>query len=76
MKVLLISAIVFAYAAIAVVAEAAEGRWCAIYDSAEGGKNCYFATHRQCMADLRGKGGSCQRNTAQRPPVHAQYLRY
>ena len=41
---------------------AAEGRWCAVYASAEGAKNCYFVTHRQCMADLKGKGGFCVRN--------------
>jgi hypothetical protein len=40
----------------------AEGEWCAVYASAEGAKNCYFATHRQCMTDLEGKGGFYVRN--------------
>lgn len=62
MKAIFVAAIVFASAAMAVRAGAAEGRWCAIYGNAEGGKNCYFATYRQCMADLSGKGGWCQRN--------------
>jgi Protein of unknown function (DUF3551) len=73
MKVILICAIVLASAAMAGQASAAEGRWCAIYGNAEGGKNCYFATHRQCMADISGKSGWCQRNTDY---GHAQYLRY
>jgi len=73
MKVLVISAIVFASGAMAGAAGAAEGRWCAIYANAEGGKNCYFATHRQCMADLSGKGGWCMRNTNYN---QSQYLRY
>jgi hypothetical protein len=77
MKPLLIWAIVFAsVAAMAAYASAAEGRWCAIYSNAEGGKNCYFATHRQCMADLSGKGGWCQRNADYQAPGQAQYLRY
>jgi hypothetical protein len=73
MKALIVSAILTASAAMAVHADAAEGRWCAIYGNAEGGKNCYFATHRQCMADLSGKGGWCQRNTGY---GGARYLRY
>lgn len=79
MKASLISATVFACAAMfaqAHAAGAAEGRWCAIYDSAEGGKNCYFATHRQCMADLSGKGGWCQRNADYHAPGRTEYLRY
>jgi hypothetical protein len=73
MKSLLTAAIILASAALAASAGAAEGRWCAIYGNAEGGQNCYFATHRQCMADLKGKGGWCQRN----PDYgHPQYLRY
>lgn len=78
MKRSLISAVVFASAAFASAmlagsAGAAHGRWCAIYANAEGGKNCYFATHRQCMADLSGKGGWCMRNSDY---DHQQYLRY
>ncbi len=76
MKALLISAIVFASAAMVAQSDAAQGRWCAVYANAEGGKNCYFATHRQCMADLQGKGGFCQRNWPTHSHGHAQYLRY
>lgn len=76
MKLLLISAAVLAYAAMAVGAEAAEGRWCAIYGNAEGGKNCYFSTHQQCMADLAGKGGWCERNETGRAHDQPQYPRY
>jgi len=66
MKALLMSAIVIGAAAMAGQADAAEGRWCAVYANAEGAKNCYFATYRQCVADLRGKGGFCQRNFSAR----------
>jgi hypothetical protein len=73
MKRLLTAAIICGSAALSASAGAEEGRWCAIYGNAEGGKNCYFATHRQCMADVRGKSGWCQLN----PDFgHVQYLRY
>lgn len=76
MKALLLSAIVVASAVMVASAGAATGRWCAVYENAEGGKNCYFATHRQCMADLKGKGGFCQRNVRAHSHDKAQYLRY
>jgi hypothetical protein len=35
--------------------------WCA-HDT-RGGVNCGFPTFQQCMANISGIGGSCQRNT-------------
>jgi hypothetical protein len=42
-------------------AAAIEYPWCAQYGW-EGGRNCGFTTYSQCMASVRGAGGSCQRN--------------
>jgi Protein of unknown function (DUF3551) len=45
-------------------AQAQEYPWCAQYGNGNGGRNCGFATHRQCMAAISGNGGSsfCERN--------------
>lgn len=62
MKAAILSAMLLATAAMANGATAAEGRWCAVYANAEGGRNCYFDSYGQCVVDLAGKGGWCQRN--------------
>jgi hypothetical protein len=37
--------------------------WCSIYSGSWGGaQNCGFSTYRQCMANVSGVGGFCQRN--------------
>jgi hypothetical protein len=38
----------------------ADGAWCA--RDALGCTNCGFHTHAQCMANVSGMGGSCERN--------------
>ena len=38
----------------------ADAPWCA-YDN-DGGTNCGFYSHAQCMADISGIGGTCGRN--------------
>jgi hypothetical protein len=38
----------------------ANGSWCAYYnDGGDGDPHCGFATFQQCLADVRGMGGSC-----------------
>ncbi len=36
--------------------------WCALRGDRSGAQSCYFTSYRQCMANLRGIGGSCIRN--------------
>lgn len=62
MKAFFAFALVAAVAAMTAPAAATEYQWCAVYNSAEGGMSCAFDTYQQCMEDLSGKGGSCQRN--------------
>lgn len=38
----------------------ADGAWCSYY--VQGGTNCGFHSYEQCMANISGIGGSCQRN--------------
>jgi hypothetical protein len=38
----------------------ADGAWCS--RDALGCTNCGFQTHAQCMANVSGVGGSCERN--------------
>jgi Protein of unknown function (DUF3551) len=50
-------------------AEAQNYPWCAIYDEDGPVHNCGFTTYEQCMADVRGIGGSCKpNNTYVAPP--------
>ncbi len=37
--------------------------WCAAYHN--GSSNCGFSTFEQCLAAVRGEGGSCNRNSAE-----------
>jgi len=39
--------------------------WCANYT--KGSTSCSFNTFEQCMADVSGIGGFCERNTWYRP---------
>ena len=42
--------------------------WCSIYGGTWGGaENCGFSTYRQCMENVSGIGGFCQRNPLYRP---------
>lgn len=45
-----------------VPAHAQEYPWCAQYGGRNGGRNCGFASYRQCMAAISGNGGFCERN--------------
>lgn len=42
--------------------------WCAHYGGrSDGGINCGFTTHAQCMATVSGTGGNCQMNPFYEP---------
>jgi hypothetical protein len=45
--------------------------WCSIYGGStwSGGENCGFSTYRQCMENVSGIGGFCQRNPLYQPPA-------
>jgi hypothetical protein len=51
-------------------AEAQNYPWCSYYTaSGGGGTNCGFTTFAQCMDNVRGIGGFCDRNTQYQPPA-------
>jgi hypothetical protein len=55
--------------------------WCAYYDLGMGGAtNCGFVTYQQCVATVRGIGGSCgpnpQYQSAQGPYRLPRHYRY
>jgi hypothetical protein len=43
--------------------------WCAYYTVGDEARNCGFVTYEQCMANVRGIGGYCARNTQYVPSV-------
>ena len=46
--------------------------WCSIYSGdMSGAKNCGFVSFAQCMDNVRGIGGFCERNDWYRPPAGA-----
>ncbi len=53
----------------------AEGQnypWCSTYSMGTGGsQNCGFTSFEQCMENVRGIGGFCDRNTQYVPPAGA-----
>ncbi len=50
-------------------AEAQNYPWCSYYsESGGGGTNCGFTTFQQCLDNVRGIGGFCDRNTQYQPP--------
>jgi hypothetical protein len=65
MKHALFAALVAASAAIGTGAKAQDYPWCANYT--KGAINCLFVTYEQCMADVSGIGGFCERNTSYHP---------
>jgi hypothetical protein len=70
MRLLLFVLSVIALAAgIETRAAAQDYPWCAAYDTGDESKNCGFATLAQCMATVRGIGGSCTPNNQYRAPV-------
>ncbi len=53
-------------------AEAQNYPWCATYSMGTGGsQNCGFTTFEQCLDNVRGIGGFCDRNTQYVPPAGA-----
>ena len=36
--------------------------WCALYTKTSGATSCYFTSFEQCIATMRGIGGTCIRN--------------
>jgi len=44
----------------------ADGPWCSYYTNGNG-TNCGFYTYEQCMANVSGIGGYCQRNLSYPP---------
>jgi hypothetical protein len=45
--------------------------WCAYYAVDFGGSNCGFSTYEQCMEDISGIGGFCQKNDWYHPSAEA-----
>ena len=70
MRVLLLIAAIFAATAgFGPPAQAQNYPWCAIYDVGDAAYNCGFVSREQCMATVRGIGGSCNANTQYVPPA-------
>ena len=36
--------------------------WCAVYTKTSGAMSCYYTSYQQCMATMRGIGGTCVRS--------------
>jgi hypothetical protein len=54
----------------ALPAQAQNYPWCATYSMGTGGsQNCGFSSFEQCMENVRGIGGFCDRNTQYVPPA-------
>jgi hypothetical protein len=47
------------FAAVVCIEKSAEANWCAHYNMGGGASNCSFKTHHECLAAVRGVGGSC-----------------
>jgi len=60
---LFVSASLLGIAGISTNTNAESYPWCAYYAKDGGGAHCGFTTFDQCMADVRGVGGYCARNT-------------
>ena len=66
MKHALFALVLFAaWAATGSSAKAQDYPWCANYT--KGSTSCSFVTFEQCMADVSGIGGFCERNTMYHP---------
>ena len=50
--------------------------WCAIYGDKSGAQACYYASYDQCMATMRGIGGSCIESPYYRGPQPYQGPRH
>ena len=48
------------FAAVVCIENSAEANWCAYYNLGHSGsRHCGFKTHHECLASVRGVGGSC-----------------
>lgn len=66
MRAILLSAAITAGAALLAptASQAQTYPWCAQYGGwGNGGRNCGFSTYAQCMANVSGIGGFCERNS-------------
>jgi hypothetical protein len=63
-------ALVAAWAVTDTSARAQDYPWCANYT--KGSTSCSFVTFEQCMADVSGIGGFCERNTTYHPAASAR----
>ena len=64
MRILVLGSLI-ALGGLSLDAVAKEPAWCAVYRN--GGNNCGFHTHEQCMAAVSGIGGFCNRNPFAEP---------
>ncbi len=70
---LLVLAILLAAVAFAPRAQAQSNYpWCAYYGSGFSGTNCGFTSFEQCLENVRGIGGFCQKNDWYRPSAAAR----
>jgi hypothetical protein len=67
--VLFLAGLLLATAGVVVPAAAQNYPWCAQYSGGDagGGRNCGFSTFAQCLADVSGIGGFCERNNTYQP---------
>jgi hypothetical protein len=66
---ILLPVISLAIAATGTHAGAQNYPWCAHYGKGGGDLNCGFSTWDQCLADVSGIGGFCERNNTYSPAV-------
>jgi hypothetical protein len=55
------------------IEQPAEADWCAQYNYGGGATNCGFRTHQQCLAAVRGVGGSCSPSPHSQRPDYQGY---
>ena len=46
--------------------------WCAVYTNRSGAQACYYTSYQQCMATMRGIGGTCIESPYYRGGVHPE----
>ena len=63
--------IVLAAAAFGSRAEAQNYPWCAYWHGTGGARNCGFVSFEQCLENVRGIGGFCQKNDWYHPAAAA-----
>jgi hypothetical protein len=73
MLLLFVLGISVALLSIGTRAEAQNYPWCSIYTDGLGGENCGFTTFQQCLANVSGIGGFCERNTQYQSALPGPY---